>query len=78
MKAQASGPDAEGLIQRAAAAAEEAGGEVLGPSPIGPPGERVLEIMVKCPDARPVAEALRVILPEVSRGSRLRVDVDPR
>ena len=37
-----------------------------------------VEIMVKCADARPIAEALRVILPEVPRGSRLRVDVDPR
>jgi primosomal protein N' (replication factor Y) len=78
VKAQASGPDAESLIERAAAAARDAGGDVLGPSPAGLPGAAVLEILVKCRDARPVSEALRGILPELPRGSRLRVDADPR
>jgi primosomal protein N' (replication factor Y) len=78
IRARAVGPDAEALIERAAATAGEAGGDVLGPAPVGPPGERALEIMVKCRDVKPVAQALRGILPEVSRGSRLRVDVDPR
>jgi hypothetical protein len=37
-----------------------------------------LQILVKCPDAHPVAAALRDILPGVPAGSRLTVDVDPR
>jgi primosomal protein N' (replication factor Y) len=78
IKARAFGPDMHPLIDRASEVATAAGGEVLGPSPISDGDERALEILVKCRDALPVAEALRGILPEVSRGSRLRVDVDPR
>ena len=78
VKAQATGPLAESLVEVAAQAARTAGGTVIGPSPVGLPDERALEILVKCRDARPVAEALRGILVDVPRGSRLRVDVDPR
>ncbi|MGH2754639.1 MAG: hypothetical protein ACRDLB_09405, partial [Actinomycetota bacterium] len=78
VRVQASGAEAESLIAGAARTAEAADGRVIGPAPVGPPGDRALEILVKCGNAGSVAEALRVILPEVPRGSRLRVDVDPR
>jgi primosomal protein N' (replication factor Y) (superfamily II helicase) len=78
VKAFAMGPDAAKLMERASAAARDAGGRVLGPTEARSGNERGLEILVKCSDARAVGEALRVILPEVPRGSRLRVDVDPR
>jgi primosomal protein N' (replication factor Y) len=95
VKVQSSGPQARALIDQAAAAAREHGGQVLGPIPVREPQRQnkraasdgrqnkpgpadALEILVKCPDAGAVAAALRVILPGVPNGSRLRVDVDPR
>lgn len=52
---------------------------ILGPVPVGDNGSEVgLEILIKTHDAQEVASALRVILPRVPKGSRLRVDADPR
>jgi primosomal protein N' (replication factor Y) (superfamily II helicase) len=58
----------------------------LGAQVLGPIGVRVgsgsdvdaAEVLVKHPDAGPIAESLRGILPKVPAGTRLRVDVDPR
>ena len=78
VRLQASGERAAELAEQAAAAARSSGGRVLGPIEVVGPGEPILEMLVKCPDALAVARALRVILPGLSAGSRLRVDVDPR
>ncbi len=77
----ATGPRRAGLIERAAGIAR-AEGRVLGPIPVtsrtgSGAEEEGLEILVKCPDAEPVAVALRAILASVPAGNRLRVDVDP-
>lgn len=80
----ATGVDAAEWIRRAAEAAARSGGRVLGPvetdvrSARDTRPERGLELLVKAPSAEPVSEALRVILPDVPKGTRLRVDVDPR
>jgi primosomal protein N' (replication factor Y) (superfamily II helicase) len=58
----------------------------MGAQVLGPIGVRVgsgsnvdaAEILIKHPDAGPIAEGLRGILPKVPAGTRLRVDVDPR
>jgi primosomal protein N' (replication factor Y) len=69
-------------IHEAAAACERGGGRVLGPIQARVRSSRdsqardALEILVKCPDALPVADELRSIL--ASRPNDLRVDVDPR
>ena len=76
----AHGPRRAGLIERAAGVAR-AFGRVLGPveATSRTNAERdALEILIKCPEAEPVAEALRDILASVPAGNRLRVDVDPR
>jgi primosomal protein N' (replication factor Y) len=83
IRATSFGPRKQGLIERAAGVAREAGARVLGPvdvrSVIGAGQlDEGLEILVKATDAEPVALALRGILASVPAGSRLRVDVDPR
>ena len=78
VRLRASGDEAVSLSEKAATAVSEVGGRVLGPIEIVGPGGRELEMLVKCPDALVVARALRVILPGLTAGSRLRVDVDPR
>ena len=78
VRIQASGERAKELAEQASAAARSAGGRVLGPIEVLGSGDPILEMLVKCPDALVVARALRVILPGLSAGSRLRIDVDPR
>ena len=84
MRIAALGDQAQPWIERAVAAAEGAGGRVLGPvetdvrTARDTPPERGLEVLVKAPSVERVAEALRVILPDVPKGTRLRVDTDPR
>jgi primosomal protein N' (replication factor Y) len=83
IRATSFGPRKQGLIERAAGVAREAGARVLGPvevrSVIGAGRlDEGLEILIKATDAEPVALALRGILASVPAGSRLRVDVDPR
>jgi primosomal protein N' (replication factor Y) len=84
MRVAALGDDAQTWIERAATAAAAAGGDVLGPvetdvrSARDTPAERGLELLVKAGDIEEVAQSLRVILPNVPRGTRLRVDTDPR
>jgi hypothetical protein len=52
----------------------KAGERVLGPVA----AEDGLEALVKTSDGGAVAQRLRLMLPGVPRGTRLRVDVDPR
>ena len=78
VRVRASGDGATEVAEKATAAARGAGGRVLGPIEVTGPARRELEMLVKCPDALVVARALRVILPGLTAGSRLRVDVDPR
>ena len=86
IKVSATGPAGPQLISEAAALARTLEARVLGPIDAPFPGgrrqapERIdgLQLLLKCLDALPVAEGLRDILPRVPRGSRLRVDVDPR
>ena len=86
IKVAATGPEAADLIGQAAAVARTFSARVLGPIEAPFPGgrrqggERIegLQLLLKCAEAMPVAEGLRDILPRVPRGSRLRVDVDPR
>jgi primosomal protein N' (replication factor Y) len=78
--ATAFGPDARKLIDAAATAARAGGGVVLGPIPLRNPetGEESLQVLVKCKDPRAVTPGQRDILIGAPRGSRLRIDVDPR
>ena len=86
IKVSAAGPAGEQLVSEAAAVARALGARVLGPIEAPFPGGRRqtgtrtqgVQLLLKCADALPVAEGLRDILPRVPRGSRLRVDVDPR
>lgn len=82
VRIRAMGTDREGWIGRAASAATEAGGRVMGPITTRvPSGGKLMEareILVKCPDAQAVAERLRDILASTPAGVRLQVDVDPR
>jgi primosomal protein N' (replication factor Y) len=80
IKATAVGPAAEDLIERSAGAARSAGATVLGPITVREPhveGE-ARQVLLKCSDARAVAAELRDILVGAPKGSRLRIDVDPR
>lgn len=52
--------------------------EVSLPTPARPDAPKALEVLIKTQDAQRVASMLRVILPRVKPGTRLRVDVDPR
>ncbi|CAN5648821.1 hypothetical protein BH24ACT26_BH24ACT26_06550 [soil metagenome] len=82
VKLTATGPARDRLIDEAATACRAAEGRVLGPvgtqEKLGGETVRGLQALVKCPDAALVAGGLRGILATVPRGSRLRVDVDPR
>ena len=78
VKVRASGAAAPDLIEKVrSAVGREA--RVLGPVSVTDRRRRqALEVLIKCPSAQDVAQALRGILPRVPGGSRLRVDVDPR
>ena len=87
VKVSALGSAAAELIGAAGDIARRQGARVLGPIeapfPQGGrdsrrPGEKGLQLLLKCPSAQTVAMGLRDILPRVPRGTRLRVDVDPR
>jgi primosomal protein N' (replication factor Y) (superfamily II helicase) len=85
VKVTARGPRSAQLIEAASERCRTAGARVLGPIRVpryegGKAREPDidLQILVKCPDAGPIAAALRDILPDVPAGSRLTVDVDPR
>lgn len=73
------GDQMEAAIGNAAEACRAVGGRVLGPMPVAVPGRsRALEILVKCADAGPVADALRGILADAPARTTVRVDVDPK
>ena len=87
VKVSALGTSAVEVIAAAGDTARRHGARVLGPIeapfPQGGrdsrrPGEEGLQLLLKCPSAQTVALGLRDILPRVPRGTRLRVDVDPR
>ena len=87
VKVSALGPSASRLIESAAEVARKQRARVLGPIEAPYPqggrdsrsvGEMGLQLLLKCPSAQTVALGLRDILPRVPRGTRLRVDVDPR
>lgn len=82
IRVTAFGPRRAGLVERCAGVARHAGARVLGPVDVVPgvhEGEDdAAELLIKCAQAEPVCDALRVILADVPAGSRLRVDVDPR
>jgi primosomal protein N' (replication factor Y) len=80
IKATAVGPAADDLIDRSAAAGRAAGATVLGPITVREPHVEgdARQVLLKCPEARAVAGELRDILVGAPKGSRLRIDVDPR
>lgn len=80
IKVTAFGPAAETLIEGSASAARGAGAIVLGPISVREPHvpEEARQVLLKCEDARAVAGELRDILVGAPKGSRLRIDVDPR
>ena len=87
VKVSSTGPAAPDLIDSAADVARQHSARVLGPieAPFPQGGrdarghsEKGLQLLLKCPSAQTVALGLRDILPRVPRGTRLRVDVDPR
>ena len=87
VKVSALGASAGELIGTAAEVARAQSARVLGPIEAPYPqggrdsrrlGEMGLQLLLKCPSAQAVALGLRDILPRVPRGTRLRVDVDPR
>lgn len=74
VRAGARGAGAKEVIGHAADVARAAGGRVLGPIAAGDE----LQVLVKCPDATAVAEALRPLVAGAPAGTILRVDSDPR
>jgi primosomal protein N' (replication factor Y) len=87
VKVSSLGPAAAEVIAEAAEIARAQQARVLGPIEAPFPqggrdshgrGEKGLQLLLKCPSAQTVALGLRDILPRVPRGTRLRVDVDPR
>jgi primosomal protein N' len=82
LKATASGPYRDSLMEAVGEVCRRAGAAVLGPIPASPGGGRrargAQELLAKCADAGQVAADLRGILGSVPAGSRLTVDVDPR
>ena len=70
----ASGPSAVPVMDEAVRSLRKAGERVLGPVA----SDEGREALVKTPDGGAVARRLRLMLPGVPRGTRLRVDVDPR
>jgi primosomal protein N' (replication factor Y) (superfamily II helicase) len=78
IKVQANGPAARAIFDRVKAVAEESGVAALGPVEISRGDSSVEEMLLKCPEAQEIARELRVILPDVPKGSTLRIDVDPR
>lgn len=77
VKVRASGDRARVVIDEVRAGLEP-NDLVLGPIAVAQSdGPDSLEVLIKTGDAQRVAEMLRGILPEVPRGTRLRVDVDP-
>lgn len=87
VKVSALGPAATEMIEMAADVARTQRARVLGPIEAPYPqggrgsrrrGETGLQLLLKCSSAQAVALGLRDILPRVPRGTRMRVDVDPR
>jgi primosomal protein N' (replication factor Y) len=78
IKVRATGPAAAALFERVRSIAQDADIAVLGPVEITRGDSKVEEMLLKCPDAQEIARELRVILPDVPKGSTLRIDVDPR
>lgn len=79
VKLTASGAGAGPLIEEAAARVSPLATQVLGPIDVpGSGGASSLELLVKCPDGREVAERLRPLLASGTKHARLSVDVDPR
>jgi primosomal protein N' (replication factor Y) len=80
IKVRFQGAAAEELSALVRRLAEEEGARVLGPVPVRSKrtGEKLAEVLLKCPNGDSVARRLRVILPDVPRGSSVFVDVDPR
>lgn len=87
IKVASTGDHRREAIEEAADVARFHGARVLGPISAPFPtggrdgsGDRIegLQLLLKCAVAQPVAAGLRDILPRVPRGTRLRVDVDPR
>ena len=74
---RSSGEGSTPLMDAAVKASQDEGARVLGPAPVAErPGD--LRALIKCQDAAVVATRLRDILAGAPRGTRLRVDVDPR
>lgn len=79
VKVSARGPGARDVLAGVAVTIGGLATQVLGPVEVAASdGETALQLLVKCPDAGPVAEALRVILEATPKGTRMSVDVDPR
>ena len=89
VKVSAAGPATDDLIATIVGVGRDLGARVLGPidAPFpmgsrgeGGTGERLMgrQLLIKCTSAQEIATHLRDILPGVPRGTRLRVDVDPR
>lgn len=79
VKVRVRGQRVQPVLDRVTEVAESAGAKVLGPVTVTTrEGAEVQELMLKCPDTHEVASALRVILPDVPRGTTLWIDVDPR
>ncbi len=78
IRLRSTGPLATALMDsvRETLAGEEV--SILGPITVRVGDSEVQEVLLKCVDADPISERLRGILPNVPRGSTLRVDVDPR
>jgi primosomal protein N' (replication factor Y) len=75
IRVEVSGVQADAAVTEVRALAERHGARCLGPIRIAS-GAR--QLLLKCRDAGPVAEDLRVILARATPERRLRVDVDPR
>jgi primosomal protein N' (replication factor Y) len=79
VKVSARGPGARSALMEVTRAMEGLATRVLGPIEVAVgEGESSLQLLIKCPHAGPVADALRVILEATPKGTQLSCDVDPR
>lgn len=79
VKVSIEGPGSAAVAESVRSAVAPSSMQVLGPVEIRTPGGTSgLQLLIKCPSAEPVADALRVILEGAPKGVRIAVDVDPR
>jgi primosomal protein N' len=77
IRIEASGPEAEAVLQPFATALRDADATVLGPIALQRRGAAVRELLAKCADVELLVDDLRRLVRETPSGTRVVIDVDP-